>query len=1067
MPMNRPAIIVRLLAAAAVLPAAMAQQYPFLAVPGSPKSVSAIFQDSRGRLWTAGEDLACFDGARFFFLRDYGFPGGFSYDIAEDPSGAIWIGGEKGVFRFAKGRTEPVAEGEAVSVIPVSAEMVLAAVGEAGRGLPSTTRLLRIRHVEGRWTADVVTGLDSPGPVTMDRSGTLLYAVPAKGFDEIRVADVIAWRPRSRLPISHHVIARFPSNGPLKVMRDRAGCLWLGASGGNSYDCGDGYRDLPYNDVGALVREASDGRIIISGNSMLGIGRPGSFQIARRANGLPGLNDAIQARDGTVWIGANTGLYRFASPFRIEYWTIREGLPDPPWSLARVGDRVYAGLNGRIVRLGADRSRWETIANFPGAGVISGLLGTRNGTLLATFMNAGALELAADGRVLAHTAPDSPKCCSMRLAETADGDYWLGGTAMGTLKRAGSLLAYAPHTLQTQPSGNMIGLKYQAATRSLWACYNGGLVVRAQDGSWREFTTRDGLAVNGCWSLAPLPNGDVWYAYYGFRGFALLRLDAGGRLAVRQFGPDDGTEEPAGDTFDVDGGGRLWRSGERAMFVADPAQAEAGHWLRLDSSDGFPANDMNSGSVFADTDGSLWWGADNDLAHYIPPRDLVSANTAPSVFVSAFSWNGGAPRLAEAVEGVPHGSRVVAHIGSLQFEKRNGLRLRYRVLPGSGAWRESAALDLPLGTLGSGSHTLELQARLFVGPWSETVRMPVTVLRPAWLGWPFVGAYALLLGGLGASGWWMRRMRRMEAAQLLPDLGPWRVGALLPDVQELDGALLDGRFRVGPLLARGGFAFVLEGFDNAQQQPCAIKVFRNEIKEQPWVDRRFHQEVAALERVRHPNVVAIYAHGRVPSGAPYLVMEFLRGRSLREALEAGAMPPARVARILRQLAGALDAIHAGGICHRDVKPENIILRGEGDAEQAVLIDFSIAIVKEADETLHGLSRAAGTFDYMAPEQAVGYAQPSSDVYSLARVVVEMLTGRRLNQLLPDAALDLPERARDLIGGLGLRLSAESVAMLCGALEFDPARRPGAAGAFAEGIARDLGGMGGTRGLAAG
>ena len=1063
--MTRQAAILRLLAAA-VFPA-MAQQYPFLAVPGSPKSVSTLFQDSRGRLWTAGEDITCFDGARFFFLRDYGFPPGFSYDVAEDPSGIIWIGAEKGVYRFARGRAERVAEGEAVNVIPVSPDLVLAAVGEPGRGTPETLSLLRIRHAAGRWIPETVAGLGSPGPVSLDRSGALLYPVPAKGFDEIRLADVIAWRPQSRLPISHHLIARFPSNGPLKAMRDRAGCLWLGASGGNSYDCGDGYHALPYNDVGALVREASDGRIIVSGNSMLGIGRPGSFQVARRANGLPGLNDALQARDGTIWIGANTGLYRFASPFRIEYWTIREGLPDPPWSLARVGDRVYAGLNGRIVRLGADRSRWETVANFPGAGVISGLLGTRRGTLLATFMNAGALELAADGRVLARTAPDSPKCCSMRLAGTPEGGYWLGGTTVGTLKRDGSRLTYTPHTLQTQPSGNLIGLKYEPETRSLWACYNGGLVVHGKDGSWREFTTRDGLAGNGCWSLAPLPNGDVWYEYFGFRGFALLRLDAGGRLSVRQFGPDDGTEEPAGDTFDVDGGGRLWRSGERAMFVADPAQADAGHWLRLDSSDGFPANDMNSGSVFADADGSLWWGADNDLAHYIPAPDLVSANTVPAVFVSAFSWDGGSPRLAEAVDGVPHGSRIVAHIGSLQFERRNGLRLRYRVLPGAAAWRETSRLDLPLGTLPSGEHTLELQAKLYVGPWSGTVRLPIRVLRPAWLAWPFAAGYALLLGGLGAGAWWIRRMRRLEAAQLLPDLGPWRMGALLPDIQGLDGVLLDGRFRVGPLLARGGFAYVLEGFDGVEQQPCAIKVFRNEIKEQPWVERRFHQEVAALEKVRHPNVVTIYAHGRMPSGAPYLVMEFLRGRSLREALEAGAMPAARVARILRQLAGALDAIHAGGICHRDVKPENVILRGEGEAEQAVLIDFSIAIVKEADETLHGLSRAAGTFDYMAPEQAVGYAQPSSDVYSLARVVIEMLTGRRLNQLLPDAALDLPDRARELIGGLGLRLSPESIALLCAALEFDPGRRPAAAGAFAEPIARDLEGTAGARGSTAG
>jgi serine/threonine protein kinase len=121
----------------------------------------------------------------------------------------------------------------------------------------------------------------------------------------------------------------------------------------------------------------------------------------------------------------------------------------------------------------------------------------------------------------------------------------------------------------------------------------------------------------------------------------------------------------------------------------------------------------------------------------------------------------------------------------------------------------------------------------------------------------------------------------------------------------------------------------------------------------------------------------------------------------------------------------------------------------------VLIDFSIAIVKDANETLHGLSRAAGSFDYMAPEQAVGYAEPSSDIYSLAKLVLEMLTGRQLKDLLPDAALDLPERVRVLARGLGVGFSDESIEMLATALEFDPARRPRAAGSFAAPLVNDL------------
>jgi serine/threonine protein kinase len=119
-----------------------------------------------------------------------------------------------------------------------------------------------------------------------------------------------------------------------------------------------------------------------------------------------------------------------------------------------------------------------------------------------------------------------------------------------------------------------------------------------------------------------------------------------------------------------------------------------------------------------------------------------------------------------------------------------------------------------------------------------------------------------------------------------------------------------------------------------------------------------------------------------------------------------------------------------------------MIRDQGiPGEDLVLIDFSIAIVQDADETLHGLSRAAGTLQYMAPEQAVGYADASSDIYSLAKILLEMLTGQRLSVLLPDASLDLPARIHDLLTQTPYGLSASSIDLIAQALEFDPSRRP--------------------------
>jgi hypothetical protein len=97
--------------------------------------------------------------------------------------------------------------------------------------------------------------------------------------------------------------------------------------------------------------------------------------VATRANGLPGLIDALPAKDGTIWLGTTNGLYRLASPFQVEYWTIREGLAYPPWSIARSDGRVYAGLDrGRIVVLDNDRLRWNAVADFDRRGTVSGLV---------------------------------------------------------------------------------------------------------------------------------------------------------------------------------------------------------------------------------------------------------------------------------------------------------------------------------------------------------------------------------------------------------------------------------------------------------------------------------------------------------------------------------------------------------------------------------------------------------------------------------------------------------------------------------------------------------------------
>lgn len=232
----------------------------------------------------------------------------------------------------------------------------------------------------------------------------------------------------------------------------------------------------------------------------------------------------------------------------------------------------------------------RTASSPPSVGTVTNLLGAENGTLLASFVGGGAVQVGPDGRVLARTEKNHPKCCSMRLARTPSGEMWLGGNSLGRIIRTGGLLKLEDHPLRTQPATNVLTIKYEERTRKLWACYNGGILTRSPDGTWQEITTRDGLLVNGCWSLAPLPNGDVWDAYLGLKAMARIRPGAGSHVAIRQYGPNDGIPEPGNDAFDADRHDRLWRAGDLGTYVTHSAEAEAGNWLQLNQSDGFPSN---------------------------------------------------------------------------------------------------------------------------------------------------------------------------------------------------------------------------------------------------------------------------------------------------------------------------------------------------------------------------------------------------------------------------------------------------------------------------------------------
>ncbi|MGH2535972.1 MAG: serine/threonine-protein kinase, partial [Candidatus Promineifilaceae bacterium] len=200
-------------------------------------------------------------------------------------------------------------------------------------------------------------------------------------------------------------------------------------------------------------------------------------------------------------------------------------------------------------------------------------------------------------------------------------------------------------------------------------------------------------------------------------------------------------------------------------------------------------------------------------------------------------------------------------------------------------------------------------------------------------------------------------------------------------------------FRIDKLLGRGGMALVYQGWDVVLERPVAIKVIDARFRDEPEYTDRFLREGRAMARWRHENIAQIYYAGQ-EDGLFFLVMEFVAGETLRERLRARRsagtlLPQEEALRIGWDVARALDFAHARGIVHRDVKPSNILIAGDG---RVVLTDFGLAL----DQGEGSSGEAFGSAAYIAPEQARRStdAVPQSDLYSLAVILYEILAGAR-------------------------------------------------------------------------
>ncbi|MEE2779521.1 MAG: serine/threonine-protein kinase [Myxococcota bacterium] len=275
-----------------------------------------------------------------------------------------------------------------------------------------------------------------------------------------------------------------------------------------------------------------------------------------------------------------------------------------------------------------------------------------------------------------------------------------------------------------------------------------------------------------------------------------------------------------------------------------------------------------------------------------------------------------------------------------------------------------------------------------------------------------------------------------------------------PDPGALVGTVFEDRYRIEEMIGEGGMGAVYRATQLAVSRQVALKLLHKELATKLTMVARFQQEARAVAALSHPHIIGLIDFGQAADGSLYLVMEFLEGEPLSERMcreERMSIP--QTTDIALQVLEALVEAHAHGVVHRDLKPENLFLTRRGRKDDFVkVLDFGIAKVSgdlSTKLTLTGTGIAIGTPAYLSPEQArASEVTPQSDLYSLAAILYEMLTGSRLfkaksaTDFLMAHVKEQPEHPTVD----GVRIEGPLVDFIMACLAKDPDARP--AGAMA-------------------
>jgi serine/threonine-protein kinase len=984
-----------------------------------------IAQDRDGFLWIATADgIVRFDGQHFEPIHAPA-----ARDIDVTPGGSVWLATEDGLVRYRDGTLTRELAGQSVKALLVT---------RAGYLLAATAEDLYIALQPDRqpiaWSVqkDIsVHGRLQPDPDGKTWFGCGLFLCVWSDADVQQIAAGSLWTahrqasPENRRGDTGHqwdwadIVGTFDGR-----IWARNGPDVLEFAGGRAIR-----RNLPVETFhgirpGFLLDRRA--RLWIPGRQLHVVAN-GELEVFR-PTGAPfeNVTTMFEDRRGTLWFGlAGRGLAALADESALQSWAEPEGISGSVLDLATDAHGVLtAATNTGGYSFDAAHGRWHPLTDVE-HGALRALLADASGATLwipypgGLYRGTHEIPLPADlnRRRMRYLYRDARG--SVWIA-SADGLYRMDESSRITRVALPSNATYASD-LAVGPDG------------SLWVGYQGGVALCDGDGCRQVIAPGDGLADPRIRTIAARAD-EIWVGYRASVGFTRFVRKPGGGWTATQFSPDNGYGPVDTHFLRRDRRGWIWRGSTDGVYVCDGVHTEPEDWLHLTFGDGVNASYANMYAWREKPGGEIWIGTQEGVVRLHPAADWFAPEP---------------PR----VSGRPDVEAHVSQPGLAPFQSRI---YRYRLLPVDRQWRFSANGVVRYAGLAAGAYRLQVAA----GAGRQPVEYAFSVDGAAWPIWPVAAGIVLLFVAVV---WALLRWRRFRRKAVAAD-AYWqekrefleqRAGTEAQEkFDDWTGRVLDGRFLLVKQIACGGFAAVYRALDQTDEsKPVALKLLHPLRDHEQWRRRRFAEEVTALQRLHNPGIVEIKYAGEAAPDRPYLVMEFIEGITLRALLGAGPIELERAANLLEQIGQVLAAVHRSGVLHRDLKPENIMIRDCGEPhERILLIDFGIASLLEEQQHEH-TTRLAGSPGYLAPERWVGLASFRSDLYSLAAIAAEMLSGAPVAELGFYAGDPAAFRRRVL--SLRPSLPPAALDLLGAALAYDPEARPADAEAFTRDLSHSL------------